>query len=582
MKILVFAPHSAIWIHAFPEALVAEAAAQHGHELIYVGCGGVLNSHCISMSGYGVPFQAPRSEKARVCRLCRKNKEIIRTRFGFSGIDLADLATDDDWSFADEFAAMTTQDNCLDRLLTRVEVGRIALYELVLQSKKSELVFSATEWQRYMASLKNTIVVLRGVERLLTKMRPDRAILYNALYSVNRIVCRLCELRGIPQYFLHAGGNLLNRLSTVILARGHAFSYYGHLRERWGGIQDRPGPARGMELATDHFLEVARGRSLWAYSSAPKPGIDLKRIFNIHDGQKVISATMSSDDERRGGELLGVVPSNPSAVFSKQLDWMKALISYVDGREDVSLIIRVHPREFPNKREGVMSEHVSALKGALTALPKNVRLNWPTDNISLYDLANVTDVFTNAWSSAGKEMAWLGLPVVLYSHELTLYPADLNLVGTTEKDYFRKIEQALRDGWDPQRIRRTYRWCAMEYGYSSLDISESFSRSEHRGLFGRGAGKLMRIIAPYRTQRRECNNRAPRLSCSDTINAILSGDAKSILDLERRASSVSETEETRCLKREVGRLVNGLYGSVGRHHEHSLAGKLHGFASSPE
>ena len=42
MNVLVFAPHSAVWIHAFPEALVAEALMQEGHQIIYVGCGGVL------------------------------------------------------------------------------------------------------------------------------------------------------------------------------------------------------------------------------------------------------------------------------------------------------------------------------------------------------------------------------------------------------------------------------------------------------------------------------------------------------------------------------------------------------------
>ena len=83
-------------------------------------------------------------------------------------------------------------------------------------------------------------MVVRAAKRLLDEVRPDRVILYNALYSVNRAVCRLAEMRAIPQYYLHAGDNLANRLRTLVLAKNHAFSYYRHLRERWSDWNRAP------------------------------------------------------------------------------------------------------------------------------------------------------------------------------------------------------------------------------------------------------------------------------------------------------------------------------------------------------
>ena len=44
LKILVFAPHSAIWLHAFPEALIVESLAQEGHEIIYITCGKIIGT----------------------------------------------------------------------------------------------------------------------------------------------------------------------------------------------------------------------------------------------------------------------------------------------------------------------------------------------------------------------------------------------------------------------------------------------------------------------------------------------------------------------------------------------------------
>jgi hypothetical protein len=580
LKILFFAPHSGVWIHAFPEALVAEALQQDGHEITYVGCGGLLNSHCVSMSAASVPFEASHARKDRVCRLCKKNGEIIRTRFGFAGPDLMTLVTAEDLSFADELIGSVAPRSHPDLVVDQVEVGKIALYEMLIQTKTGELNFGPDEQRRYQASLKNVIVVLRLAQRIIGDQKPDRIILYNALYSINRTVCRLAELLGIPQYYLHAGDNLSKRLQTLVLARNHAFFHYQYLRSRWPDFENRPCSSNVMAEATNHLLEMARGRSIWAYSAAPRGFADLRQVFQIADGQRVICATMSSDDERFGGEIAGVLPNPGNLLFPKQVDWVRALIEYVNDRRDLCLVIRVHPREFPNKRERVLSDHARMLKEAFVKLPGNVKVNWPTDAISLYDLAGITDVFANAWSSAGREMSWLGLPVVLYSPELTLYPPSLNYVGTTTRDYFDQIERALSDGWNVERIRKTYRWCAVDLIFAALDISESFSASEHRSFFEKIIDTSIRSIAPTHEQRRNSRLRAARLSAAGRIDRIVSEELNGAIDLRDFNAATSHEEETQFLKREVRRIVEGLYGMQGGFEKHSLPGKLLGFANS--
>jgi hypothetical protein len=260
--------------------------------------------------------------------------------------------------------------------------------------------------------------------------------------------------------------------------------------------------------------------------------------------------------------MVGAIRADFKLVFPRQADWIKALIAYLGGRKELCLIIRVHPREFPNKRDGLLSEHAIGLRQIFATLPDNVRVNWPTDNVSLYDLANITDVFTNAWSSAGKEMAWLGLPVVLYSRDLTLYPADLNYVGLTEAEYFAQLERALCEGWSAERILKTYRWCALEYDHAAMDISDSFSASEYRTLFRKVFNRMTRLVAPYHRQRADCRKRAPRLAAGDKISAILSGELNSVLDLPDETTKMSRSEEIACLKVEVGRLIHGLYGGT--------------------
>ncbi|MBA4416979.1 MAG: hypothetical protein C0392_03565 [Syntrophus sp. (in: bacteria)] len=583
MKILVFAPHSAIWIHAFPEALVAEAIVQQGNEMIYIGCGGVLDAYCISMSAYGIPFEAKNSSKKRICRICKRNKEIIRSRFGFAGVDLKDVVTGDDVSYANEIADGVTQANFLDLILDDVEVGRIALYELLVDAKKSTFDFSLDEWKRYQASLKNAVVVLRGAQRIINEARPDRVIVYNTLYSVNHIVTRIAELRGIPHYMIHGGGNFSKPVGTLLLFRGDGFRLRKNMLEKWKEVGGRPCASNIMKLVTDHFLETIKGRNLWAYSSAATGySIDLRKFFDIGDGQKIICATMSSYDEWFAADAVGRLCFNDTLIYPNQVDWIRSLIDFVSNRKDLFLIIRVHPREFPNKREGVLSEHAKMLKDILKTLPGNVRVNWPTDKVSLYDLAHITDVFANAWSSTGCLMASLGLPVVLYSNNIPTYPAELNYFAITEEEYFQQLEQALIDGWSAEWIRKTYRWLGMDLGYSMMDISESFSRNTYgeRSICSMVVNKLISYIAPCREQEKDCRKRAPYLSVSAKIDKILKNELNSVLDLDEQDAFASHQEETDCLKKEVRRLFEGLYGNSDiSSQKNSLAMKLWNYAN---
>jgi hypothetical protein len=577
---LFFSPHSEVWIHSFPEALIAEALHQHGHEIVYVGCGGLLRSHCVAMMAHSIPFGAPEEARERICRRCRRTLGTLRRNFDLRGPDLMISAEEGDLAAAEALISSVSPKNYHDLCVEGIEVGRLALYEMVIQRKRGTLEFDELETQRYRAALKNVIVVLAVMKRIFDATKPDRVVLYNALYSVNRVVCRLAQSRGIPQYYLHAGDNLSRRLKTLVLARGHAFEYYKHIQRQWSKWRDRPCSLQAMQAATDHLLEVARGRSLWAYSAPSGDSSDLRKRFGVKADQRILCATMSSDDERFGGETIGVLPTLEHLLFPKQVDWIRALVAFVERRKDLFLLIRVHPREFPNKRERVLSEHAQLLQQSFVQLPENVAVNWPTDHISLYDLAKVTDVFANAWSSAGREMAWLGLPVVLYADDLTLYPPDLNFVGTTMTSYFEQIQAALNEGWNAERIRRAYRWCAVELFHGSLDIAESFSRDEHRPFARKAFARLVDTVAPGYRMERECRKRAPRLAVGPRVNRLLEEQLAAPIDLEQASPAPSYAEETAFLKQEVRRLTVGLYGPSPDERMNPLAANLLRFADS--
>lgn len=562
MKLLFFAPHAAIWVHAFPEALIAQALRQAGHEIVYVTCGRQFSLGCTAMTAYGLSNDSPREEREKICANCELHEGLLRSHFRLSGPNVASELRDGDREEIRRIMAGVTRENFQTLEVHRAQVGRAALYEFLLEHKKSVLTFTNdSEWRRYLVALENTIYAAFTAQRIIERENPDAIVAYNALYGVNRVVCQVGTAHGKPYYSLHAGLNLAHRLQTLMVSKGDIFELLRKAVGMWQSLADIPINAAQARLVTDHFLELLTGRSLFAYSTARSGGADNTReILGVAEGQKVLCATLSSYDERFAAEAIGAREPVSGLLFPTQAEWLRALIDYISKRPDLFLIIRVHPREFPNKRESATSDHARQLAAQLSDLPTNVVINWPTDNLSLYDLAEITDVFLNAWSSVGKEMAMLGIPVVCYSENLTLYPVDEKYVGTGSATYFAAIERALSDGWRFENIRRVYRWYTVEFERMVIDIADGFRAREHGSLGWTQdkVEKLLRLIDPSWKQKRDCWLRPRRLAAARLIARFFESGATSTLDISHPGGA-SATSETIAIRGEITRILRAMY-----------------------
>jgi len=562
MKLLFFSPHAALWVHAFPEALIAQALRQAGHEIVYVTCGGQFSLGCTAMTAHGLSSETPREEREKVCATCKLYTGLLRRHFRLSGSDVALELPIEDREEIGRIMAGVTRDNFQTVEVHGAQVGRAALYEFLLEHKKSALTFTTdSEWRRYLAALENTLYAAFAAKRIIERENPDALVAYNTLYGVNRVVCQVGAAHGKPHYSLHAGFNLAHRLQTLMPSKGDVFDLLCKAVAMWPSLADLPIDATQARLVTDHFLELLTGRSVFAYSAAQSGGTDNPRkMLGIAGDQKVLCATLSSYDERFAAEAIGARKPVPGLLFPTQAEWLRALIDYVATRPGLFLIIRVHPREFPNKRESATSDHARQLEEQFRNLPANVAINWPTDNLSLYDLAETTDVFLNAWSSAGKEMAMLGIPVVSYSEDLALYPVDERYLGTDSATYFAAIERALSDGWRFENIRRVYRWYTVEFEHIVIDIADGFGMQEHRSLgWTRDKiEKLLRLIDPYWQQRRDCWLRPRRLASQRLIARFFESGAISTLELSTPAAA-SAASEASAIRTEIARILRVMY-----------------------
>ena len=69
MRILFLAPHTAIWPHALPGALVADCLRQATSEVVYVTCGESLQDQCVNISVCGMGNRRLLAERAKIYKL---------------------------------------------------------------------------------------------------------------------------------------------------------------------------------------------------------------------------------------------------------------------------------------------------------------------------------------------------------------------------------------------------------------------------------------------------------------------------------------------------------------------------------
>lgn len=523
MRIVCFAPYAAIWQHAIPEALVLDSLRKKGHEIYYITCEENLNQGCVAMSSCGIDFNSENVKKKNVCLKCKNNKNLILNSFGFNELKISSVAQLFQHQINTHLENLT-QENFIDFTLDDLPLGKFAAYGIVLKYKKNELNFNDVEWHEYLVEIKNSLITYYATKHFLEALNPDRSIVYNPFYPTNRVFSTLCVKKNIPLYWLHAGANWATRLQTLILCRNDGLDWINSLLKLWyEKYQYKTCSKNAIKLIEQHFTELFKGQNSFVYSSQIKKNVDLAQLFKIQPSQKVVLAALSSDDEKYAAELINALSSSKNTCFETQVVWLENLIEYFTHKPNCKLIIRVHPRIFNNKRENVVSEFATILEKLFSNLPSNIVVNWPKDEISLYQMIDIVDLCLHSGSSVAKELAIFGIPVINYLSCSLGYPKDLTLYANDRDEYFSLIEEALQLGRSEKYSIQAFRWHALELEYALLDISDGFSLKDVKktSIITRIIKGILRRIDPLYFIKQELKQLPPKLKCFEQINALI-------------------------------------------------------------
>jgi hypothetical protein len=242
--------------------------------------------------------------------------------------------------------------------------------------------------------------IAQGLLAYLRANRPDVVIVPNGTIQELGIAYRVARFLKIPTVTYEFS----DQRNRIWLARNSEVMRQD-TSGLWAARQDKPlNPAESERIQS---LMKSRMRGItWEnfarrWQDTPTQGSSQVRESLGLDGRPVVLLATN---------VLGDSLTLGRQVFSKSMaEWIGRTVQYFAGRNDVQLVIRVHPGEVLMHGQSM----VDVVKQILPKLPEHIHLIKPTDKVNTYDLVEAADVGLVYTTTVGLEMAMNGLPVVV-------------------------------------------------------------------------------------------------------------------------------------------------------------------------
>jgi hypothetical protein len=460
---------------------MARALEDAGHEVVPTVCHEALE-RCIVKESLNIPVG--RTNLPVLCGHCRDGALNMMRAYGVKKtMNLSGVVSSD----ARKIAAETVGAHVgplIDFTYEGVRLGRLALFETLFVYKLMNTDLSGEPLEYFKEHLRAFLALYIGLRLNFPHHGFTDIVTYGqyGLHLTAGLAAQKCGARWHTiQNTAHRGVDRRRIMSQFMCSSREMVRKVHALWPRW----------RQAPLTPEHVEEVyadslarMQSKSVFIYSPAKNVVGDIRDALGLAHDRRLLVAFTSSPDERVGsddvGDILGEARlASATNVFPSQAEWLRRLSAWIGGRPDLQLVIRIHPREDANQRDGVRSEHFGILKEALRDLPDNVFVIWPQDQVSSYDLMEAADVVLTSWSNIGLECARLGAPVLTYEEETGTFPVGEFIQGAASwEEYVQKIDRLIAAPPQADMLRAAARYYGLRVIGNSLYIGDVIPRTD--------------------------------------------------------------------------------------------------------
>lgn len=473
--VVLFIPEAGIYPYMRGLAVLGDAIKKQGGKVLVThDTGQMIRSPIMTM--YRTSVNASEKEKVKIYKATDKILKRVEQKYGFSTIELSNLV--DDKLTREINNLVNVPDKDLENIKYRgFPVGKIAQYDFMLETKfPYALGISEAQKALYLSYIKNTALTVAITDRICERFSPSLIMTYNE-YAQCQAVRYSARKNNVPRMALshptHFGADT-SRFSIKKSVMGYFF--YPHC-QKWNSVKEIPIAQKFVQECWKDSVFRLFGIGGSHIFSSHKNG-DPASIFNkykLDPKKKTIVVYTSSSDERQGMDVLMKAWGEGQTftdAFPDQIAWLSTLRDYASNRNDIQIMVRIHPRE-GSRQFGFDSLHLKQLKATFTDNTPNFYIIWPDDPMSSYDLLELADICLVSWSGMGQEAARLGIPVLACVGNMSYPDDDFIQVATTKEEYKKRLDSMLTMNYTWQHLVKAVRLYHWHTFTPSLDLGET-------------------------------------------------------------------------------------------------------------
>lgn len=481
-----FAPEAGVSSHFVADCIIARTMRDLGHQVLMVRC---FNSyhHCLTLESRSIPLNRSAATRANACITCAESGKRMTDSYGLPVVTLNTLLT------AKELADIQALARAMPANVEHFEVdgvrfGRLCGMDLALNTKKlDQLTVTGADRALLEAYVAAAITSYRAMQKLLRRYRVSRLLYFNE-YSILMGAVAAAQNQQVPVVRIsHAIHRNIDRSKIILMSDSLAITNYHRCLDNWPRWRGLSLPPETVELITDNQLSRMGASGFSVYSPKFTARADVFSRLGLVPGRAVLVAYTSSLDEYFSNihlmSSLGIDLFQREQPFVDQIEWIAAMIDYVERSPHLQLVVRIHPREGKTARENIASEHRAMLAERFSVSYEHVRIIWPEEPVSSYDLAEIADVALTSWTNITSETTRLGIPTITAFKRVNPFPVD-DMVGwaPTPKAYFELVEKTLAAPASLAPVQYAYRWSHSAFLSSYVDVGDLVPSYDYDGL----------------------------------------------------------------------------------------------------
>ena len=278
---------------------------------------------------------------------------------------------------------------------------------------------------------RNTFAALAALEWMQTH-KPDVVLIPNGLILEMGIVFRVAHYLNIPamtfefndqreQIWLAQNTSIMRQDTDYLVRDRCSLPMTDEMYER---LADLENARRGARV-------WGKSKRLWQYVSA-QGAEQTRKALGLDDRPVVLLAA----------NVLGDSLTLGRNIFAQSMsEWITKTVQYFAKRNDVQLVVRIHPGEKIVPQAKSMG---TVVREALPEIPTHIHVIGALDNINTYDLIEIANLGLAYTTTVGVETAMNGIPVISCG-ETHYRGRGFTIDPNTWDEYFSTLEKVLSD-----------------------------------------------------------------------------------------------------------------------------------------